>query len=120
MELKGENSFKTSAFRKAAQSLETDNRSLSEIEDIRTLPGIGKATGDIIEEYIETGKSADLEALKKEVPSGLVPLLEVEGLGGKKLARLYQELGVIDQASLLEAARDGKIEALKRIREKVS
>lgn len=113
MELKGENSFKTSAFRKAAQSLETDNRSLSEIEDIRTLPGIGKATGDIIEEYIETGKSADLEALKKEVPSGLVPLLEVEGLGGKKLARLYQELGVIDQASLLEAARDGKIEALK-------
>lgn len=113
MELKGENSFKTSAFRKAAQSLEIDDRSLSEIDDIRSLPGIGKATGDIIEEYLKTGKSPELEALKAEVPSGLIPLLEVEGLGGKKLARLYQELGVTDQASLLEAAESGQIEALK-------
>ncbi|MHC5252126.1 DNA polymerase/3'-5' exonuclease PolX [Listeria kieliensis] len=113
MELKGENSFKTSAFRKAAQSLEIDNRSLSEIDDIRSLPGIGKATGDIIEEYLKTGKSPELEALKTEVPSGLIPLLEVEGLGGKKLARLYQELGVTDQTSLLEAAGSGQIEALK-------
>lgn len=84
MELKGENSFKISAFRKAAQSLETDERSLSEMEDITALPGIGKTTGEIIAVFLETGESPELQKLQAEVPSGLIPLLNVEGLGGKK------------------------------------
>ncbi|MBC1473231.1 DNA polymerase/3'-5' exonuclease PolX [Listeria grandensis] len=113
MELKGENPFKISAFRKAALALEQDERSLSEIDDFTKMSGIGKSTAVIIQNYIETGESKELESLKKEVPEGLVPLLKVPGLGGKKLSRLYQELGVIDQASLLEKAEDGSISALK-------
>ncbi|STY35314.1 DNA polymerase/3'-5' exonuclease PolX [Listeria fleischmannii subsp. coloradonensis] len=85
MELKGENTFKISAFRKAAQSIELDDRSLNEMEDITKLPGIGKTTGGIITQFLETGESKELESLKKEVPAGLVPLLDVQGLGGKKL-----------------------------------
>ena len=42
MELKGANPFKISAFRKAAAALESDDRSLSEIEDFTKIPGIGK------------------------------------------------------------------------------
>ncbi|MBC6314738.1 DNA polymerase/3'-5' exonuclease PolX [Listeria grandensis] len=113
MELKGENPFKISAFRKAALALEQDERSLSEIDDFTKMSGIGKSMAVIIQNYIETGESKELESLKKEVPEGLVPLLKVPGLGGKKLSRLYQELGVIDQASLLEKAEDGSISALK-------
>ncbi|WP_099221426.1 DNA polymerase/3'-5' exonuclease PolX [Listeria costaricensis] len=120
MELKGENPFKIAAFRKAAQSIETDQRSLTEMGDITALSGIGKTTGQIIQTFLETGSSPELLALKEEVPAGLVPLLKVPGLGGKKLARLYQELGVTDRSTLLAAAEAGKIEALKGFGKKSS
>lgn len=113
MELKGENPFKISAFRKAAQSLEMDDRSLSEIDEFTKLPGIGERTGEIITTFVETGESPELEQLQKEVPKGLIPLLDVQGLGGKKLSRLYKELGITDKDSLLKEAENGKIAALK-------
>ncbi|WP_042223286.1 DNA polymerase/3'-5' exonuclease PolX [Oceanobacillus manasiensis] len=112
MELKGENTFKISAYRKAAQGLETDERSLSAIEDFQKISGIGKGTSAVIEEYVEKGTSETLAQLKKEVPEGLIPLLDLPGLGGKKLAKLYQELGVRDAASLKESCENGQVEAL--------
>ncbi|WP_163653638.1 DNA polymerase/3'-5' exonuclease PolX [Listeria sp. PSOL-1] len=118
MELKDENPFKISAFKKAAQSIENDQRSLAEMDDILSLKGIGKTTGQIIQHFLQTGKSPELDQLKKEVPAGLIPLLDVQGLGGKKLARLYHELGVIDRETLLREAQNGHIEALKGFGEK--
>lgn len=112
MELKGDNPFKISAFRKAAAALEQDDRSLSQIDDLLALPGIGKGTFAVITEYIEKGQSETLEQLKKEVPEGLVPLLKLQGLGGKKIAKLYQELGVHDAQSLKEACEAEKVQAL--------
>lgn len=113
LELKGENPFKISAYRKAAQALEKDERSLSEIEDMTKIKGIGKGTGAVIQEFIEhDGVSPALEELEKEVPGGLIPLLNVPGLGGKKLSKLYQELGVKDAESLKEALENGSVEAL--------
>jgi DNA polymerase (family 10) len=50
MELKGENPFKVSAFRKAAQALELDARSLSEMDDVTKIKGIGKGTAAVIED----------------------------------------------------------------------
>ena len=76
MELKGANPFKISAFRKAAAALESDDRSLSEIEDFTKIPGIGKGTAAVIQEYIESGTSEVLQELEKEVPSCLLPLLK--------------------------------------------
>ena len=64
MELKGANPFKISAFRKAA-ALESDDRSLSEIEDFTKIPGIGKGTAAVIQEYIESGTSEVLQELEK-------------------------------------------------------
>lgn len=112
LELKGENSFKTSAYRRAAQALEQDDRSLSEIDDFTKIKGIGKGTSAVIVEYIEDGKSDTLAQLQREVPQGLVPLLNLPGLGGKKLAKLYQELGVTDAISLQNACQSGKVEEL--------
>ncbi|MFD1863904.1 DNA polymerase/3'-5' exonuclease PolX [Planococcus chinensis] len=112
MELKGENPFKVSAFRKAAQALELDQRSLDEIEDVTKLKGIGKGTGDVIVELIEKGKSTVLEELQAEVPSGLVPLLKLQGMGGKKLAKLYKELGIDSAEALKQACLDHQIQKL--------
>ncbi|MFZ4450613.1 DNA polymerase/3'-5' exonuclease PolX [Salibacterium aidingense] len=112
MEIRGENTFKVSAYRKAAQALEQDERSLSEIEDPASLNGIGKGTAAVIEELRDTNQSELLESLKEEVPSGLVPLLDLPGLGGKKIAKLYQELGVTDAASLKKACEAGQVQQL--------
>ncbi|MBS3679395.1 DNA polymerase/3'-5' exonuclease PolX [Ornithinibacillus massiliensis] len=112
LELKGENPFKTSAFRKAAQALERDDRSLADIKDFTEIKGIGKGTSTVIAEYLEQGRSETLEELKREVPEGLIPLLNVPGLGGKKLAKLYQELDVVDAETLKAAIESGKVEGL--------
>ncbi|CAM3752330.1 DNA polymerase/3'-5' exonuclease PolX [Mesobacillus zeae] len=112
MELKGENPFKVSAFRKAAGALEADDRSLSEMGDLTALSGIGKGTAAVIDEYRETGTSSVLKDLQEAVPKGLVPLLKLPGLGGKKLAKLYKELGVDDSASLEKACREGMVREL--------
>src|SRR5690606_28962837 len=112
MELKGENPFKVSAFRKAAQALELDQRSLDELEDVTKLKGIGKGTGDVILELMDTGKSTVLEELQEEVPKGLIPLMKLQGLGGKKIAKLYKELGIDSAESLKQACLDHEIQKL--------
>ncbi|MGE6488228.1 DNA polymerase/3'-5' exonuclease PolX [Paenisporosarcina sp. NPDC076898] len=112
MELKGENPFKVSAFRKAAQALELDARSLAEMDDVTKIKGIGKGTAAVIEDLIESGKSTVLQELEESVPSGLLPLLKLPGLGGKKIAKLYQELGVDSAESLKQACDEGKVRSL--------
>ncbi|MGN1385517.1 MAG: DNA polymerase/3'-5' exonuclease PolX [Bacillus sp. (in: firmicutes)] len=112
MELKGENPFKISAFRKAAAALEGDQRSLSEIDDFTAISGIGKGTSAVIEEYMKEGKSQTLAELQEEVPSGLIPLLQIAGLGGKKIAKLYKELGITDKEELRSACEEKKVQTL--------
>ncbi|MFE3972894.1 MULTISPECIES: DNA polymerase/3'-5' exonuclease PolX [unclassified Peribacillus] len=123
MELKGENPFKVSAFRKAAGALETDDRSLTAIEDFTALNGIGKGTASVIEEYINEGKSTVLEELQEQVPKGLIPLLQLQGLGGKKIAKLHKELHVNDVNDLKIACEEGRVAALagfgKKTEEKI-
>ncbi|MCE4051227.1 MULTISPECIES: DNA polymerase/3'-5' exonuclease PolX [Bacillaceae] len=112
MELKGENSFKISAFRKAAQALETTEQTLDEIEDFTAFPGIGKGTAAVIEDFIHTGESSVLKELKEEVPKGLIPLLQLPGLGGKKIAKLYKELGIENAEDLKLACQEKKVQSL--------
>lgn len=123
MELKGENPFKISAFRKAANALEQDDRSLSDIHDFTSIQGIGKGTSAVIKEFIQTGKSQVLDSLKKEVPEGLIQLLKLPGLGGKKIAKLYHELGVKDLESLKKVCEENQVQQLsgfgKKTEEKI-
>ena len=112
MELNGENTFKVSAYRKAAQSLEIDERSLDEIKDVTELKGIGKGVGEVISEYRETGTSSTLKELQRLVPEGLISLMKIQGLGSKKIAKLYKELNITDKERLQEACEAGKVSEL--------
>src|SRR5690625_3735796 len=109
LEIKGENPFRIAAYRRAAQGLEKDVRSLSEIDDFLTIDGIGKGTNDLIIDFLQTGSSALLTELKEEIPETLIPLLQLPGLGGKRIGSLYKELNIIDKESLREACLDGSI-----------
>lgn len=112
MELQGENPFKVSAFRKAAAALEGDERSLSEMDDVTKLKGIGKGTAAVIEDLINTGESSLLNELEEVVPKGLLPLLKLPGLGGKKIAKLHQALSVDSVESLKAACEAHKVREL--------
>lgn len=123
MELQGENPFKVSAFRKAAQTLELDSRSLSEMDDPTKLKGIGAATGGVITDLIQDGESSLLLELEKQVPQGLVEMLQIPGMGGKKIAKLHAELGIETLEGLREACEKNEVQALagfgKKTEEKI-
>lgn len=112
LEIKGENPFKIAAYRRAAQTLEIDKRSLEEIEDLGKLKGIGKKTESVITEYIKTGHSLLLEELEREIPKSLLQLLQIPGLGGKKISKLYQKLHIEDIVMLEEACRNHLVQTL--------
>lgn len=109
MELLGENHFKIAAFRKAANVLELDPRSLAEMDDILTLKGIGKGTGAVITDLMEKGQSDLLLELEETVPKGLVPLLKIPGLGGKRIAKLHEAIGIDSLETLRAACLDGAV-----------
>ncbi|MFC0469487.1 DNA polymerase/3'-5' exonuclease PolX [Halalkalibacter kiskunsagensis] len=123
LEIKGDNPFKISAYRKAALALESDERTLDEIEKPASLNGIGKGTAEVILELKNTGKSTLLEELQQEVPPGLLSLLKLPGLGGKKIGKLYKELQVINIETLKQMCEEKKVQALagfgKKTEEKI-
>jgi DNA polymerase (family 10) len=116
IELSDPNPFKSRAFEKAAravENLEGDVVALVEAGGLTGVAGIGKGTGQVIEEIVRTGNSAYLEELRAQFPPGIFDLLRVPKLGLKKIAVLYSELGVASLDALEEAARSGRLAALK-------
>ncbi|MFD0944242.1 DNA polymerase/3'-5' exonuclease PolX [Savagea faecisuis] len=112
MELLGENPFKISAFRKAANTLELDGRSLAEMDNIYELKGIGKSTGTVIRELIEKGESETLKELEQQVPKSMLDMLKIPGLGGKRIAKIREALGIESIEALYEAAKANEISQL--------
>jgi DNA polymerase (family 10) len=121
LEIKGEIIYKTLAYRKAAENLTGLGREASEywkegkLEDI---PGVGKAIAEKIDELLRTGQLEFLEKLKAEVPEGLAGWLKVPGLGPKKVAMIWKELGIATLPELELAAKEGKLRGLPGMGEK--
>src|SRR4051812_24728800 len=121
MELKGESVFKVIAFQKVGRILKEMNIDLRKcIEEgkLCEIEGIGKSSQQIIEEYVETGKSSAYEDLKSTVPVGLGPMLQIEGLGPKTINVLWKQLNITSLEELSEAIQSGKLKALKGMGEK--
>jgi len=82
LDLKGENVFRVRAYRRAALNLESLSHDVSTLplEQMQSIPGIGKDLAAKVQEYLATGKIAKHEALKKEIPAGVLDLLSVPAL----------------------------------------
>jgi len=115
-----EEKFKPRAYRKAAGTVESLSKPIEELnqEELIKLPGVGKSIAEKIEEIIETGSLEYYENLKKEFAIDFESLHFVEGLGPKKIKRLYDELGVLDLDDLERAAKQHKIRELEGMGEK--
>jgi len=115
LEIKGEIIYKTLAYRKAAESLDTLGREASEYwkeGKLADIPGVGKAIGEKIDELLSTGKLEFLEKLTKEVPESLAGWLQVPSLGPKKIAMIWKALNITTLAELEYAAKAGKLRDL--------
>jgi DNA polymerase (family 10) len=116
LELKGENPFKTRAYLNAARSLETSNESLGRLvaeNRLGEIKGIGEALQKKITELVQTGKLAYYEELKASVPPGLLEMLDIPGLGPKKIKALHDELGIQSVEQLELACKEDKVAALR-------
>ena len=116
LEIKGENPFKVRAYFSGARTLQTMEEDLGEVIGegrLGEIPGIGKALTEKVETLYTTGELEFYDKLVASVPSGLMDLLEVPGLGGKKIKALHEQLDVDSIDSLTKACREGKVAELK-------
>lgn len=122
MELKGENPFKIRAYQTGARALEAvEEDELSRLvaaDELRSVKGIGEALAAKITELRLTGRLGFLENLRASVPSGLIDMLQIPGLGPKKILALHGGLGISDIAALAAACRDGRVAGLAGFGEK--
>jgi len=121
LELKGENPFKTRAYLNAARTIEALSEPLDQVvaeERLGEMKGIGDALQKKITELVTTGRLAYYEELKAATPPGLVAMLDIPGLGPKKIKALHDELGIQTVEALEQACQGGKIAGLKGFGEK--
>ena len=116
MEIKGENPFKIRAYSAGARTLQTMEEDLGEVIEegrLGDIPGIGKALTEKIETLYSTGELEFYHKLVASVPSGLMDLLDIPGLGGKKIKVLHEQLEVDSIESLTFACQEGRVAELK-------
>jgi len=116
LELQDANPFRVRAYRNASRivgELKLDLAAHAGAgKPLPKLPGIGTDLANKIQEFAQAGHLALLDRLRKELPAGVADLLQLPGLGPKRVRALYDELHVHTLPQLLRAARDGRIRAL--------
>lgn len=116
LSLQGENPFKIRAYHNAARAVENLSEELETVieeERLEEVPSIGKKIAAKITILVKTGHLPYYEKLKKSMPKGLVEMLNVAGLGGKKIKILYEKLKVKSIDDLAAACRKGKVAKLR-------
>mgnify|MGYP005630497189 FL=1 len=107
--------FKPAAYRKAAtviQELPKDISTYGDEKELKKLSGIGEAIAKKILEYLETGEMQFLVMLQAEQGGISADLMDVEGLGPKRVRQLQTELGITSVAQLVNAAKQEKLRDL--------
>ena len=117
LEIEGANPFRVRAYRNAARVVGGLTQSLVDLaargEDLTGLPGVGQDLAGKIREIIKTGDLGLLRELEARTPPALALLMNVAGLGPKRVHILHEKLGVTTTEDLKAAAQAGKIMELK-------
>lgn len=115
MEIHDENSFKIRSYQNAAFQLGKLDRPLSKMseQEISSIQGIGPAISKKIIEILETGELPLLNKYLESTPPGLVEMLRIKGLGGKKLGIAWRELWIETPGELLYACNENRLIKLK-------
>lgn len=115
MELNGENIFRIRAIANASFKIdklpvEATNATLDELS---RYPGIGKSTAERIMLILDTGTFPELEELKSIIPDGVIEMLDIKGVGPKKVKVIWQDLGIESIGELLYACNENRLKDAK-------
>ncbi len=118
LEFQGANSFRVRAYRNAARVLRDFSESVATIAAVESraltdIDGIGKDLAEKIMQLLETGEIKQLQELRSQVPESVLALLRIPGLGPKKAAALFNELGIKSLDEVKAACEAGKVKELK-------
>src|SRR5436305_14103770 len=123
LDLKGENPFKSRAYLNDARALETMSETLDKViaeARLAEIKGIGDSIQKKIQELVTTGKLPYYEELKAATPPGLVAMLDIPGIGPKKIKLIHDELGIETVEQLEQACKEGTVAKLKGFGEKTA
>lgn len=118
LEFQGENPFRVRAYRNGARAIRDLSESAADLvasndRDLTDIPGIGKDLADKVATLVQTGSLPLLEELLTQVPESILAILRVPGLGPKRTAALYRELGIATLEQLRDACENHRVAALK-------
>ena len=120
MDIHQENSFKSKSYSSAAFAIEKLPFELEQYErnQIASLKGIGDSSAKKIIEILETEKLSVLEELLAKTPEGIIEMLRIKGLGPKKIATIWHEMGIETIGELLYACNENRLLLYKGFGEK--
>ncbi|WP_293904089.1 DNA polymerase/3'-5' exonuclease PolX [Sphingobacterium sp. UBA5670] len=111
MELHNENPFRTKSIASASFKLDKLPFRIVEasLEELSAQPGIGKSTAEKAKEVAATGTFKELQTLMENTPSGIVEMLNIKGLGPKKIEIIWKELEIESIGELLYACNENRL-----------
>lgn len=121
MDIHGGDSFKAKSYSIAAYTIEQLQIELNELEPAKifTIKGIGKSVGEKILEQLQTQQLQVLQDLLLQTPSGILQmLLNIKGLGPKKIATVWKEMEIETVGELLYACNENRLTLYKGFGEK--
>lgn len=115
MEIHGENAFKAKSYASAAYQIDQLKLPLAGIdrERIAEFKGIGASTAAKIVEILDTGTLKALDEILSKTPPGILEMMQVKGLGPKKIATIWHEMGVESIGELLYACQENRLMLFK-------
>ena len=115
MEIAGENRFRIAAYRRAARAIKSHERAVAEETDLTTIDGVGAGIAAVVDEILSTGRYGEFEDLQETLPGSLLTMLDIPGLGAKRVHRFYRELNITSVGELEESAQQQRLRTLKGI-----
>jgi DNA polymerase (family 10) len=113
-QITGGDVFRARNYEKAARSVRgwADDIGQLDVKALRSIPGVGASIAAKIAEYRETGSIRALDELRAKIPSGVLELTRVPGLGPKRALQLNRDLGVQSVDDLAAAIKAGRLDGL--------
>jgi DNA polymerase (family X) len=114
-ELDGAVVYRVLAYRSAAKAIREAGVSVAELSRqgrAEELAGVGKTIAEKIDSLLESGSIPSADKLKQRIPSGLVEVTRIPGLGPKRARALHDQLGICSLDDLRRAAEAGQLEGV--------
>ena len=120
MDIHGENSFKSKTYGVAAFNIEKLPVSLKDTprENLFSIKGIGESVGRKVIEMLDTGKLSTLDDYISNTPPGVIEMLNIKGIGPKKINTIWKEMGIESIGELLYACNENRLTLFKGFGEK--